>query len=172
MQSVSSRIWTRVAVSISYDDNHYTTGTSCSFIIARMFTTQSLADANCEDILYTYSVTHDITWFSLETLSHFYDALYMHSCVYMCAWASVWCRYRGICTLSDMCNRMHPQPYIYDDAVDEDAWESDLSSATLYQCLTNFSVYFKFVTFVSIETAALKFGTTPLLLSHRPLTLI
>ena len=28
MQSVSSRIWTRVAVSISYDDNDYTTGTS------------------------------------------------------------------------------------------------------------------------------------------------
>ena len=26
MQSVSSRIWTRVAVSISCDDNHYTTG--------------------------------------------------------------------------------------------------------------------------------------------------
>ena len=24
MQSVSSRIWTRAAVSISYDDNHYT----------------------------------------------------------------------------------------------------------------------------------------------------
>ena len=31
MQSVSSRIWTRVAVSISYDDNHYTTGTSNIF---------------------------------------------------------------------------------------------------------------------------------------------
>ena len=28
MQSVSSRIWTRVAVSISYHDNHYATGTS------------------------------------------------------------------------------------------------------------------------------------------------
>ena len=27
MQSVSSRIWTRVAVSISYDDNHYSKGT-------------------------------------------------------------------------------------------------------------------------------------------------
>ena len=27
MQSVSSRIWTRVAVSISNDDNHYTMGT-------------------------------------------------------------------------------------------------------------------------------------------------
>ena len=28
MQSVSSRIWTRVAMSISYDNNHYTMGTS------------------------------------------------------------------------------------------------------------------------------------------------
>ena len=28
MQSVSSRIWTRAAVFISYDDNNYTTGTS------------------------------------------------------------------------------------------------------------------------------------------------
>ena len=28
MQSVFSRIWTRVAVSISYDDNHYTTDTT------------------------------------------------------------------------------------------------------------------------------------------------
>ena len=28
MQSVSSRIWTRVTVSISYDDINYTTGTS------------------------------------------------------------------------------------------------------------------------------------------------
>ena len=28
MQSISSRIWTRIAVSISYDYNHYTTGTS------------------------------------------------------------------------------------------------------------------------------------------------
>ena len=34
MQSASSRIWTRVAVSISYDDNHYTTGTSLP--LARM----------------------------------------------------------------------------------------------------------------------------------------
>ena len=32
MQSASSRIWTRVAVSISYDDNHYTTGTSILFV--------------------------------------------------------------------------------------------------------------------------------------------
>ena len=31
MQTDSSRIWTRVAESISYDDNHYTMGTSSPF---------------------------------------------------------------------------------------------------------------------------------------------
>ena len=31
MQSVSSRIWTRVGMSIYYDDNHYPTGTSKDF---------------------------------------------------------------------------------------------------------------------------------------------
>ena len=36
MQSVSSRFWTRVAVSISYDDNHYTAGTSC-FVVSQLF---------------------------------------------------------------------------------------------------------------------------------------
>ena len=33
MQSAASRIWTRVAVSISYDDNHFTTGTSNTYKI-------------------------------------------------------------------------------------------------------------------------------------------
>ena len=33
MQSVSSRIWTRVAESTSCEDNHYTTGTSIIIII-------------------------------------------------------------------------------------------------------------------------------------------
>ena len=32
MQSVSSRIWTRVAVSISYDDNYYTTGATAYYM--------------------------------------------------------------------------------------------------------------------------------------------
>ena len=31
MQSVSSRIWTRVAVSIPHDDNDYTTDTSKAY---------------------------------------------------------------------------------------------------------------------------------------------
>ena len=33
MQSVSSRIWTRVAVSIFYDDNYYTTGASKTYLV-------------------------------------------------------------------------------------------------------------------------------------------
>ena len=33
MQLVSSRIWTRVTMPISYDDNHYTTATSLAFIL-------------------------------------------------------------------------------------------------------------------------------------------
>ena len=47
MQSVSSRIWTRIAVSISYDDNHYTTGTTKIinnqlYIKLRQFTQEEL----------------------------------------------------------------------------------------------------------------------------------
>ena len=42
MQSVSSRIWTRVAVSISYDDNHYTTGTSVIVIFIQIYSTQRM----------------------------------------------------------------------------------------------------------------------------------
>ena len=39
MYSVSSRIWTRVAESISYDDNHYTTGTSYNVYTSYMVST-------------------------------------------------------------------------------------------------------------------------------------
>ena len=39
MQSVSSRIGNRVAVSISYDDNHYTTGTSIYTCICVVYLT-------------------------------------------------------------------------------------------------------------------------------------
>ena len=44
MQSVSSRIWTRVAVSISYDDNDYTTDTSINVLICML-------DGLCECVL-------------------------------------------------------------------------------------------------------------------------
>ena len=37
MQSISSSIWTRVAVSISYDENHYTTGTSLNTLLILHF---------------------------------------------------------------------------------------------------------------------------------------
>ena len=45
MRSVSSRIWTRVAVSISYNDNHYTTGTAIVVVSILLYgcTTWTLA---------------------------------------------------------------------------------------------------------------------------------
>ena len=50
MLSVSSRIWTRVAVSISHDDKHYTTGTSGYVTVSKLdeqtFTGEF--DSHCE----------------------------------------------------------------------------------------------------------------------------
>ena len=42
MQSISSRIWTRITVSIACDNNHYTTGTKakCEANICHLFTFQ------------------------------------------------------------------------------------------------------------------------------------
>ena len=54
MQSVSSRIWTRTAVSISYDDNHYTTGTLTGV------TTQGQSGSGCngnEEVLFTTQIS-------------------------------------------------------------------------------------------------------------------
>ena len=44
MQSVSSRIWTRVAVSIPYEDNPYTTGTSFLYIYIEYMISKYLVD--------------------------------------------------------------------------------------------------------------------------------
>ena len=52
MQSVSSRIWTRVAVTNSYDDNHYTTGT---YIIM-------LSDKHGGIKYHFWSLWYDSTW--------------------------------------------------------------------------------------------------------------
>ena len=52
MQSVSSRIWTRVAVFISYDDNNYTTGTSeCNDIMSISKQKEFLSITNNETML-------------------------------------------------------------------------------------------------------------------------
>ena len=40
MQSVSSRIWTRIAVFISYGDNDYTTGTSVLVMVGSRWKSQ------------------------------------------------------------------------------------------------------------------------------------
>ena len=58
MQSASSRIWTRVTVSISYDDNHHTTGSSIETI---EFSVNNSALARLKLVLlskYLFKITH------------------------------------------------------------------------------------------------------------------
>ena len=52
MQWVSSKIWTRVAVSISYDDKHYTTSTSID--ISFIFGQKPINSGLC----FTYAYVH------------------------------------------------------------------------------------------------------------------
>ena len=51
--AVSSRIWTRVAGSISYDDNHYTTGSYC-------YTSHNLTSVTCFHSLSVISVLNEL----------------------------------------------------------------------------------------------------------------
>ena len=48
MQSVSSRIWTRVAVSISYDDDDYTTGTTLKIKVSYLSEVKVIACLDLE----------------------------------------------------------------------------------------------------------------------------
>ena len=52
MQSVSSRIWTRVVVSISYNDNHYTTGHLLNWYLYHRFQIRSR-------YLFLFLLSHD-----------------------------------------------------------------------------------------------------------------
>ena len=55
MQSFSSRIWTRVVVSISYDDNYYTTGTSKDFCMTRPGIDRWVSRTINDYIMYIYN---------------------------------------------------------------------------------------------------------------------
>ena len=66
MQSVSSRIWTRVAVSISYDDNDYTTGTSKGLML--VVCERWAGDGNRQ--LYWPSRTSFSSWLGCSTVGH------------------------------------------------------------------------------------------------------
>ena len=71
IQSASSRIWTRVAVSISYDDNHYTTGTSLLSLSLSLSLSRSLARSLANyDLLLIIIMISD---FQLGGILHFID---------------------------------------------------------------------------------------------------
>ena len=103
MQSVSSRIWTRVAVSISYEYNHYTTGTSLYIYIyiyivwdiykLRMFSIKDRAHIDYWEC-YEHKINgtwwlslswlgdHRIKWWTLSECPFIYGT--------MVAWAGNW----------------------------------------------------------------------------------
>ena len=78
MQSASSRIWTRFAVSISNDDNHYTTGTSILIIFNNV---SSPFFVNCLSLMSSWSLM--TFWIVLLMISagfqsRFYDDNHGH----------------------------------------------------------------------------------------------
>ena len=72
MQSVSSKIWTRVIVSISYDDNHYTTSTS-----SRLYGSFQVHQLHLESTSSSYSIAFLILGEDLSIFL-FFDFFYFH----------------------------------------------------------------------------------------------
>ena len=80
MQSVLSRIWTRVAVSISNNDNHYPTGTSMEYVYLSLqvsIVTYMFAKKYCKHRLKTIIiliiksyVQQWVSWLSLSILTY------------------------------------------------------------------------------------------------------
>ena len=85
MQSVSSRIWTRVAVSISYNDNHYTTGTSTHSLMSSshlfyLFLCLSPGTVHCRIV---FARPSDLITCPYHTIMLFYTMLNRLSCDFL-----------------------------------------------------------------------------------------
>ena len=85
MQSVSSRIWTGVAMSISYDDNHYTTGTSIKKKEKERYTSSSKYCVlhryrEISTKMYVYNiVSPNVSLFLLQAC-----CIFVWTCLYVC----------------------------------------------------------------------------------------
>ena len=109
MQSVWSRIWTRDAVSISYDDNHYTTGTSNINIgknflnlLDRHFNRDNWKMFNRNTVKMSYSCTNNMHSILNNHNKRLLDELNRNSG----GPDEVSCNYRrkGVCPLGGRCN--------------------------------------------------------------------
>ena len=84
MQSVSSRIWTCVTVSISYNNNHYTTGTSSKEYIKQISLSnldseiKNVFNMNCYEMIYSVIVKFFILFFKLNRRRLWYNG-YWHT---------------------------------------------------------------------------------------------
>ena len=88
MQSVSSRIWTRIAVSISNDDSHYTTGTSSIVLInvlSAVYSLQySLYMCICVNLWVCDSTCVNLSMCS--SITHMRTCMCVRVCVCVCVW--------------------------------------------------------------------------------------
>ena len=96
MQSVSSRIWTRVAVSMSYDDNHYITGTVQRFKHYNIMTPPPKFNR-------VPNVWIDLCCFMIQHILLIHTGL-------------------CICRTSHRPDECGTRPYIMDSSVDHDEW--------------------------------------------------
>ena len=70
MQSVSLRIWTRVAMSISYDGNHYTTGTS-------FFLLRCIFNLGCTSVKLSLLIRFSYMWHFFKILELIQFSLFL-----------------------------------------------------------------------------------------------
>ena len=119
MQSFSSRIWTRVAVSISYDDNHYITGTSISYVVNAVISCCTFfALFKCSPrvnnaILNAVASSSFFSWhiISVNVISRVWGLVHYHqlhcALVHLSAWPVGWgCRIHRLL----LCWRIRPPP--------------------------------------------------------------
>ena len=83
MQSVSSRIWTCVTVSISYDNKHYTTGTSYKSVHAEIHMHRNFDRWDIIEIYWDHLILLQL-WltFTTQKVSNFENWLFHHQSTY------------------------------------------------------------------------------------------
>ena len=92
MQSVSYRIWTRVPVSISYDDNHYTTDTSSVSTYQHLLFHSTLFISNFYKISpygIFLSLFIENLFLFLGVLSVAINSHLVHNILYLTSWVSI-----------------------------------------------------------------------------------
>ena len=83
MRSAVSRIWTRIAVSISYDDNHYTTG--CVFVFIEIL---NFKKCKALVMIFCWLVIGYLVWWHINPCEIFSAKFWLFVDIYICIWCN------------------------------------------------------------------------------------